>query len=156
MTGDNAAANAEVEVYSHKLFAPTSYAGAIERKDLLQRALGSSAARVVFLQAPAGHGKTTALQQLKSLCEADGCRTGWLTFDEAYTRAGQFQRGLESRGQNYVGEVPTDFAVWTQKPQALYRYHARDKRAPRNREHRRLKSHLREPRKAFRLNSLRS
>ena len=79
-----------------------------------------------------------ALDQL-ARANGNGVRFVWLTFDEAYTRAGQFRRELEARGQNFVGEVPTDFAVWTQKPEALYRYHARDKRAPKNREQRRLK-----------------
>jgi SRSO17 transposase len=33
---------------------------------------------------------------------------------------------LNARGQNYVGEVPCSFRVWTQPPEVLYRRHARD------------------------------
>ncbi|WP_439638604.1 LuxR C-terminal-related transcriptional regulator [Nevskia sp.] len=111
MTGDTAAAaaaNAEVEVYSHKLFAPTSYAGAIERKDILQRALRNTSARVVFLQAPAGHGKTTALQQLKTLCEQDGYRTGWLTFDDADNDSRRFSVHLQAMVLSLIGDEALD------------------------------------------------
>lgn len=104
--GAQAAANAEVEVYSHKLFAPTSYPGAIERKELLQRALRSTAARVVFLQAPAGHGKTTALQQLNSLCEAEGCRTAWLSFDDADNDTRRFSVHLQAVVAELIGNGP--------------------------------------------------
>lgn len=105
MSGDQTAANAEAEVYSHKLFAPTSYAGAIERKEILQRALHGSAARVVFLQAPAGHGKTTTLQQLKSLCEQDGCLTGWLTLDDADNDTRRFSVHLQAMVLALTGEA---------------------------------------------------
>ena len=78
-----AGARAPVEIYAHKLFAPPTYAGAIRREAILGRILGSDTARVVLLQGPAGHGKSTALQQLKSACDAEGWLTGWLSFDEA-------------------------------------------------------------------------
>lgn len=66
-----------------------------------------------------------ALGQLER-ANANGVRMAWLTFDEAYSDNGEFRRALEGRGQNYVGEIPTDFAVWTKPPKALYREHARD------------------------------
>ncbi|WP_022977608.1 LuxR C-terminal-related transcriptional regulator [Nevskia ramosa] len=106
--GAQAAANAEAEVYSHKLFAPTSYTGAIQRKEVLQRALRSSTARVVFLQAPAGHGKTTALQQLKSLCESEGCRTGWLSFDDADNDTRRFSVHLQAVVASLIGDDAMD------------------------------------------------
>lgn len=59
---------------------------------------------------------------------ANGVRLAWLTFDQAYTNTGDFRRALEARGQNYVGEVPAGFRVWTLPPAALYRDHARDDR----------------------------
>lgn len=59
---------------------------------------------------------------------ANGVRMAWVTFDEAYSRVGELRRTLESRGQNYVAEVPTNFAVWTSPPRVLYRYHARDRK----------------------------
>jgi LuxR family transcriptional regulator, maltose regulon positive regulatory protein len=78
-----AGARAPVEIYAHKLFAPPTYAGAIRREAILDRILGSDTARVVVLQGPAGHGKSTSLQQIKSACDVQGWLTGWLSFDEA-------------------------------------------------------------------------
>jgi LuxR family maltose regulon positive regulatory protein len=71
------------DVCSYKLFAPTPYAGSIRRDGILQRIGEHASARVVVLQGPAGHGKSTALQQLKDTCEAAKHLTGWLTLDVA-------------------------------------------------------------------------
>jgi LuxR family transcriptional regulator, maltose regulon positive regulatory protein len=71
------------DVRTYKLFAPTPYAGAIRRDGILERIGQHASARVVVLQGPAGHGKSTALQQLKDSCEAEKHLTGWLTFDVA-------------------------------------------------------------------------
>jgi SRSO17 transposase len=80
-----------------------------------------------------------ALDQL-ARANANGVRMAWLTFDEAYGDVGDFRRALEERGQNYVGEVPTDFSVWTSPPHQLYRQHTRDAQArPWGRRQRRLK-----------------
>jgi LuxR family maltose regulon positive regulatory protein len=70
-------------VCAHKLFAPPKYRGAIRRAHALDRFLDPQAPRTAFLQAPAGHGKSTLLQQAKGAFEALGFRTGWLTFDDA-------------------------------------------------------------------------
>jgi LuxR family maltose regulon positive regulatory protein len=69
-------------VLSYKFVAPAAYTGAIRREAILQRVARSSSASVILLQGPAGHGKSTALQQLKDVAEADGQLTGWLTFDQ--------------------------------------------------------------------------
>ena len=106
MSGALSIAKTQVEVYSHKLFAPTGYPGAIERTHILQRVLQQHGARVVILQAPAGHGKTTALQQLKSLCETDGYVTGWLTFDEADNDPRRFSVHLQALIASLIGADP--------------------------------------------------
>jgi LuxR family maltose regulon positive regulatory protein len=80
----------QADVYAHKLFAPTRYAGAISRTAILDRIFGADCARIVLLQGPAGHGKSTALQQLKSEFENRGVLTGWLSFDEADNDARRF------------------------------------------------------------------
>ena len=69
-----------------------------------------------------------ALDQL-ARASTNGVRMAWVTFDEAYGRVGEFRRTLDERGQNYVGEIPTDMAVWTSPPKVLYRAHARDRQA---------------------------
>ena len=71
------------EIYAHKLFAPPGYQGAILRTAILDKIFAKDRPRIVFLQAPAGHGKSTLLQQAKSVCEAEGMQTSWLTFDDA-------------------------------------------------------------------------
>lgn len=71
------------KIYTQKMFTPPTYRGAVQRKAILDRILNDSCARVVVLQGPAGHGKSTLLQQAKSACEARGELTGWLTLDEA-------------------------------------------------------------------------
>lgn len=76
-------ANTAEQVAAHKLFAPPVYRGAICRQAILDRIFGEEAIRVVLLQAPAGHGKSTLLQQAKSKLEDRDALTGWLTFDEA-------------------------------------------------------------------------
>ena len=69
--------------YRHKIVAPKGYLLAISRSGLVTRILDETQARVVVLQAPAGHGKTTVLQQLQASCEAQGFATGWLSVDES-------------------------------------------------------------------------
>jgi len=70
---------------------------------------------------------------------ANGIRFAWMTFDEFYGRSRGFLRHFESCGQNYVAEVPVNFTVWTQRPDLLYRDHARDKQPGRPRRYPRLK-----------------
>lgn len=72
-----------VAVCAHKLYAPPAPARAIPRRALLDRLLGPGRPSIALLQGPAGHGKTTLLQQLRAACEAEGRVTGWLTLDEA-------------------------------------------------------------------------
>lgn len=71
------------EVFTHKFFAPPSYPGAVAREALLQRVFRDPGYGVVVVQAPAGHGKSTLLQQAKTESEKRGALTAWLTLDEA-------------------------------------------------------------------------
>lgn len=75
------ASPASAEVFTHKFFAPPSYPGAISRAGLLGRIFRTPRYRVVVVQAPAGHGKSTLLQQAKTASEKQGARTAWLSFD---------------------------------------------------------------------------
>lgn len=69
--------------YGHKLYEPRAYAGAIRRDDLLGRMFGRDPARIVLVQGPAGHGKSTVLQQAMAECRRSGMLTAWLSVDEA-------------------------------------------------------------------------
>jgi len=59
-----------------------------------------------------------ALEQI-SRALANGVRVAAWTFDELYGRDGEFLDRLEALGQNYVGEVPSNFTGWLQPPQVL-------------------------------------
>ncbi len=81
--GDRIAGTGTAEVYAHKLFVPRGQSGAIRRGALLERVLRDQDRRIVVLQAPAGHGKTTLLQQFAGECENEGYVTSWLGFDSS-------------------------------------------------------------------------
>jgi SRSO17 transposase len=59
-----------------------------------------------------------ALEQVSRSMQ-NGIRVFAWTFDEWYGRDGDFLDGLETRGQNYVGEVPSDFSGWLYEPEIL-------------------------------------
>lgn len=52
---------------------------------------------------------------------SNGVQVSAWTFDELYGRDGKFLEGLESRGQVFVGEIPSNFHGWVQKPIVLRR-----------------------------------
>jgi SRSO17 transposase len=56
-----------------------------------------------------------ALEQVSRSMQ-NGIRVFAWTFDEWYGRDGEFLDGLETRGQNYIGEVPSDFSGWLYEP----------------------------------------
>jgi len=58
----------------------------------------------------------------------NGLRLAWLTFDEGYGGKPPFLRALNTLGQDYIGEVPANFTLWTKLPTVLYREHACDRR----------------------------
>ncbi len=68
-------------VLSYKLVAPAPAPGAVSRNEILDRVARNPTATLIVLQAPAGHGKSTTLQQLKDHAESEGWLTGWLTLD---------------------------------------------------------------------------
>lgn len=83
-------------VLSSKFIAPAPYAGAIYRGRIARRIQENSRAQVILLQAPAGHGKSTTLQQLKASAQTGGEMTGWLTFDSGDNDSRRFVTHLQS------------------------------------------------------------
>lgn len=63
--------------------------------------------------------KTTIALEQVARALSNGIRVAAWTFDEWYGRDGQFLDGLDALGQNYVGEIPSDFTGWLREPQVL-------------------------------------
>jgi LuxR family maltose regulon positive regulatory protein len=84
------------QIANHKLFPPPEHLGAIRRDAILNRILAGGDTRVVLLQGPAGHGKSTLMQQIKSEGERRGWITGWLGFEEADNDIRSFFTHLEA------------------------------------------------------------
>jgi SRSO17 transposase len=54
----------------------------------------------------------------------NGIHFDWITFDEGYGSKPDFLRGLSSRDQKFVGEVPRSFTGWLDPPRVVTRpYH---------------------------------
>lgn len=94
-----------MEVFTHKFFTPPSYPGAVQREVLLERVFRSPSYGAVVVQAPAGHGKSTLLQQAKHLGEARGAITAWLTFDEADNDMRRFTSHLQALIEQLSGDA---------------------------------------------------
>jgi len=62
---------------------------------------------------------TIALEQIRRAM-GNGIRVAAWTFDELYGRDGEFLDGLDTLGQSYVGEVPSDFTGWVHEPRILH------------------------------------
>ena len=100
------------EVYAYKLFAPPANPEAVPRRGLVERAFANAWGRVVFLHGPAGHGKSTLLQQFKAECETRGWLSTWLCFDEADNDPRRFalhlQAAVAALGADGAVEAPED------------------------------------------------
>lgn len=66
----------------YKPMAPAS-GQRVLREAILDRVFSPQAPSLVVLQAPAGHGKSTVLRQIRDECEARQMRCAWLNMDEA-------------------------------------------------------------------------
>jgi len=84
------------DIVGYKFFAPRPYPGAVSRKALLDRAFRTPPFSIVAVQAPAGHGKSTFLEQAKSRAVGLGDRTAWLSFEAADNEPLRFMRHVEA------------------------------------------------------------
>jgi len=97
------------EVFRYKFFAPRAYPGAVPRQNLIKRIFREPRYGIIAIQAPAGHGKSTLLQQAKSVAEERGARTAWLSFDDADNEPLRFMRHIEALVDSlgdHAGEWP--------------------------------------------------
>jgi SRSO17 transposase len=90
------------------LFLPEEWAG-----DLARRAEAKIPPEVVFRTK-----LEIALGQVRRAL-ANGIRVAGWTFDSFYGRSGVFLDGMGASGQNYVGEIPSNFCGWLRAPRVL-------------------------------------
>ena len=90
------------------LFLPEAWAN-----DPARRAEVGVPSDVVFRTKP-----QIALAQVRRALK-NGLRVSAWTFDEAYGRGAEFLDGMDELGQNYVGEIPSDFYGWVHPPRVL-------------------------------------
>ena len=78
-----AAASPRPTVLATKLNPPGARPAQVPRDGIAQRIVASGSVKLVLVRAPAGFGKTTAMQQARERLEAAGTATAWLTLDSA-------------------------------------------------------------------------
>lgn len=78
------------------IISPLSTEGAVHRGELLRRIVERLRCGVVLLQAPAGHGKTTLMQQLRAHWHSEGIITDWLAVDESDNDASRLFAQLQA------------------------------------------------------------
>ncbi|WP_029889300.1 LuxR C-terminal-related transcriptional regulator [Polycyclovorans algicola] len=99
---------AGLAIHAHKHFAPRALPTMVPRARVLDGLAAAGDARVVVLQAPAGHGKSTTLLQIKQACEARGVSTAWLTLDDADNEPRRFFACFRSLIQQLDGAVAAE------------------------------------------------
>ena len=120
------ARNSAPEVYAYKLFAPPLHTDALRRDAILARIFRDPSIRVVLLQGPAGHGKSTLLRQIGQACEEQGARIGWLTLDAADNDARRFFLHVQALLEGVAGATPGDNDVDADEDSVSPRGHRSD------------------------------
>lgn len=80
----------------YKLFPPQVSSTSIQRQHLLSELANQNEYSAVVIQAPAGHGKTTLMRQLKETFDNSGFSTGWLSLDDNDNDISQFNAYFRS------------------------------------------------------------
>ncbi|SHG70616.1 LuxR family transcriptional regulator, maltose regulon positive regulatory protein [Hydrocarboniphaga daqingensis] len=93
------------QISTHKLYAPPTYRGVVSRRAILDRVFAEPMVRVFLFQGPAGHGKSTLLQQVMTQCQQRGWLTGWLSFDDADNDMRRFTSHFDALLDGIVGEA---------------------------------------------------
>ncbi|WP_341917825.1 LuxR C-terminal-related transcriptional regulator [Hydrocarboniphaga effusa] len=79
----------------------------ILRESILERIFAETSPPIVILQAPAGHGKSTVLQQVRNESAGRGMRCGWLNLDESDNDASRHSSHLQRLlGQIFKSDGP--------------------------------------------------
>ncbi|RLA48128.1 MAG: helix-turn-helix transcriptional regulator [Gammaproteobacteria bacterium] len=95
---------------AYKFRPPLPPPHSIQRPRLLSGTLGANRYSAVVIQGPAGHGKTTLLQQILQRAKDAGTETGWLTLDMRDNDVSRFNTSLTTLVNTAVKIHPTNIA----------------------------------------------
>lgn len=95
----------------YKFCPPLPLPDSIQRRRLLSDVLTNQRYSVVVIQGPAGHGKTTLLQQILQGSIDAGSAFGWLTLDESDNDISRFNTCLTTLVSNAVSDHSPDDIV---------------------------------------------
>lgn len=94
---------------SQKFIPPQPYHHVVIRQNLLNKIFQQNNHNIIIIQAPAGHGKTTLLQQSKIMSEEQSILTSWLNFDETDNDVQRFTLHIQLLIQNLSSENNNKF-----------------------------------------------
>ncbi len=89
---------------SYKFCPPLPLAGSIRRHGLMSDITSNNQYSAVVIQGPAGHGKTTLMQQIYAQCHEQGGLTGWVTLEETDDDISRFNACLRMLAINATQE----------------------------------------------------
>ncbi len=101
----------DLSLWRAKLNPPSLSSSQVERAAIHAQVVGTPAARLVLVRAPAGFGKTTAMIQMRRQMEDRGTATAWLTLDQADNDASRFLSCLETAVAHIVAGEAFDAAA---------------------------------------------
>jgi LuxR family maltose regulon positive regulatory protein len=90
---------------SHKFTPPPPLVNALRRHRLLSDVLANSRYAAVVIQGPAGHGKTTLMQQVLQDLAQEDVSVGWLTLEESDNDISRFSACLTTLVNNALGDL---------------------------------------------------
>jgi LuxR family maltose regulon positive regulatory protein len=88
--------------YDYKYCPPEPFVTAVKRQRLLSEFKFNSDYSVVVIQGPAGHGKTTLMQQIYQMVQESGALVSWLTLDDSDNDISHFNSSLRTLITNAV------------------------------------------------------
>lgn len=113
------AQGAKPHIRAGKFLAPAGLPGQLERSALLARLKQHEGVRLILINACAGYGKTTLLQQYREQCLSEGLRVLWCTLDAADNDPARLTsvlvKGLLEIGLTAHSDIPSEDAPPAQR-----------------------------------------
>lgn len=102
MLGSKKAISMIKHQYSYKYCPPEPFVAAVRREKLLSQFGLSKKYSVAVIQGPAGHGKTTLMQQIYQKSKDSGALVSWLTLDDSDNDISHFNLSLRTLIKNTI------------------------------------------------------